>query len=224
VDGCTTSRSRRPATSSLIPVSARKASQRLQLTSAHDSSISLVYPSAPGQPPAAHISVRLPSLPYLSLTFISENSLIAAGHDCQPVLYTGDESGWALSHSLDDPATAGSRALTPSATGGRPTGGVGRLNNEAFNRFKQADSRGQTGPPVPGAKPSAASGGAAVGPDGLLLTVHQNSITWVDAYEWGANGEVSKVSTAGRDGKLVIWPVTAKGAAGLAGKMGNLHV
>lgn len=106
-----------------------------------------------------------------------------------------------------------------------PSGGVGRLNNEAFNRFKAADSRGQTGPPVPGQKPSSA--GIAVGADGLLLTVHQNSITWIQPYEWSSNGDVSKVSTAGRDGKLVIWPVVGKsagGAGGLANRMGGLQV
>lgn len=191
----------------------------------HDSSISVVYPSAPGQPPAAHVSVRLPSLPYISLTFTTEQQLIAAGHDCQPVVFSGSESGWQLSHSLDDPASAGSRGLTPSATGNRAsTGGVGRLNNEAFNRFKAADSRGQTAPPVPGSKLSGGAGAIPVGADGLLLTVHQNSITWIQPYEWGQGGEVSKVSTAGRDGKLVIWPVAAKGAGGLAGRMGNLQV
>jgi actin related protein 2/3 complex subunit 1A/1B len=97
------------------------------------------------------------------------------------------------------------------------------LNNEAFNRFKAADSRGQTS--APSANPSASA--IAVGADGLLLTVHQNSITWVQPYEWSANGDVSKVSTAGRDGKLVIWSVTGKpagAAGGLANRMGNLNM
>jgi actin related protein 2/3 complex subunit 1A/1B len=159
------------------------------------------------------------------LTFAAESQLIAAGHDCQPVLFTGSAEGWSLSHSLDDSATSG-KALTPTATGNRvPSGGggVGRLNNEAFNRFKAADSRGQTKPS--GGSQSTGAGVIAVGSDGQLLTVHQNSITWVEAYEWGSNGEVSKISTAGKDGRLVIWPVTGKPApGGLAGRMGNLQM
>ena len=192
--------------------------------SGHDSSISVVYPSGPGAPPTAHISIRLPSLPLVSLSFTSESQIIAAGHDCQPVVFTGSSDGWAYSHSLDDPTSA-SRALTPSSTGARvPSGGgVGRLNNEAFNRFKAADSRGHTKTPSTGNAPTSA-GMTPVGADGLLLTVHQNSITWVEPYEWSASGEVSKLSTAGKDGKLVIWPVTGKSAGGasLANRMGGL--
>lgn len=176
----------------------------------HDSALSVVYPSGPGEPPAAHVSVRCPSLPYLALTFASESTIVAAGHDCQPVVFTGSSSGWSFSHSLDDPSNAASKGLTPSSTGSRaPSAGPGRLNNEAFNLFKQADTRGVSRSSIGGNTPSSA-GMAAVGQDGLLLTVHQNSITWIDAYEWGSNGDVAKVSTAGRDGKLVIWNVTKK--------------
>jgi actin related protein 2/3 complex subunit 1A/1B len=57
----------------------------------------------------------------------------------------------------------------------------------------------------------------------MLLTVHQNSITAVEPYEWNANGETVKISTAGKDGRLVIWPVAGK-AAGLASRIGNLQV
>lgn len=180
------------------------------ITIGHDSALSIVYPSGPGEPPAAHISVRCPSLPYLTLTFASESTIVAAGHDCQPVIFTGSSSGWSFSHSLDDPSNAASKGLTPTATGSRaPAAGPGRLNNEAFNLFKQADTRGVSRSSTGGNTPSSA-GMAAVGADGLLLTVHQNSITWIDAYEWSSNGEVAKVSTAGRDGKLVIWNVTKK--------------
>ena len=64
---------------------------------------------------------------------------------------------------------------------------------------------------------------AAVGQDGMLRTVHQNSITLVEPYEWTSNGEVAKVCTAGKDGRLVIWVVPGGKAGGLAGKMGGLH-
>ncbi|KAJ9122415.1 hypothetical protein QFC22_001840 [Naganishia vaughanmartiniae] len=168
----------------------------------HDSSISIVYPSAPGQPPAAIQTIRSPSLPYTSLLFTTESALVAAGHDCQPVLFQGSQSGWSLVKSLDDPAAAGSRNMTPQATGASRFGGnsVGRLHSEAFNRFRQADTRGAAGV---GAAGEGAPGAQANG--GELKTIHQNTITGLQAYEWGADGAVVKFYTIGRDGRLVIW-------------------
>ncbi|ORY24207.1 WD40-repeat-containing domain protein [Naematelia encephala] len=190
----------------------------------HDSSVSIVYPSGPGSPPTAHISIRCPALPYLSLTFTSESQLIAAGHDCQPVVFTGSSAGWAHSYSLDDPSSGGSKGLTPTATGSRvPSGGPGRLNNEAFNLFRQADSKGVSSRSNSVSAPSSA-GMAAVGQDGQLLTVHQNSITFIEPYEWNSSGEVTKVTTAGKDGRLVIWSVAGGKPGGLSGRMGGLHV
>jgi len=190
----------------------------------HDSSVNIVYPAGPGEPPAAFIDVRCPSLPYLSLIFTSESQILAAGHDCQPVLFSGSQEGWAFAQSLDDPGSTGSRPLTPSATGSRVASGgaPGRLNNEAFNMFRAADSRGQSRAPAAGGASPVSAGMAHVGQDGLLTTVHQNSITLVEPYEWSSSGEVVRVTTAGKDGKLVIW--TVPGGKGLTGKMGNLHM
>lgn len=189
----------------------------------HDSAVNLVYPAGPGLPPQALITVRTPTLPYLSLSFTSEESLIAAGHDCQPTVFAVGQNGWEFSHSLDDPASSGSRGLTPTATGTRSVSGPGRLNNEAFNLFRQADTRGQTKPAL-AATSGAAAGMTPVGADGLLLTVHQNSITDVEPYEWSQTGEVAKVYTVGKDGRLVIWNVTGKPAGGLPGRMAGLQV
>lgn len=188
----------------------------------HDSAVNLVYPAGPGQPPQAIINVRTQTLPYLSLTFTSEESLIAAGHDCQPTVFAVGQNGWEFSHSLDDPAQAGSRGLSPNSTGSRSTSGPGRLNNEAFNLFRQADTRGQSKPALP-----TSTGATGVGADGQLLTVHQNSITTVEPYEWAANGDVAKVYTVGKDGRLVIWTVTPKpegGASSISGRMAGLQV
>lgn len=88
--------------------------------------------------------------------------------------------------------------------------------------FKAADTRGQTKPPVSGA--GAGAGAIPVGSDGMLLTVHQNSITSVEPYEWNASGEVVKVSTVGKDGRLVLWPVSGKAPGGVAGRMANLQM
>jgi len=66
-----------------------------------------------------------------------------------------------------------------------------------------------------------ASGSSGV-TGGELMTVHQNTITSVRPYEWAQNGNVTKVSTTGVDGKLVIWSVSA--AAGLVPKLAGIHL
>jgi len=193
----------------------------------HDSSVTVVYPSS-----NAIFHVRTSSLPFVTLTWTSEEGLIAAGHDCQPTLFKGNaNNGWKMIASLDD-ASARSATLTPTTTGSSASGGrssIGRLNNEAFNRFKNADSRGTTaggagllgsGPPgSPGGMPAMQSGGD-------LLTVHQNTITSVRPYSVGTDGSVSSVSTSGVDGRLVIWQVSGgvPSVAGLSGRMGGMHL
>ncbi|GAA5983042.1 hypothetical protein JCM11641_004702 [Rhodosporidiobolus odoratus] len=185
----------------------------------HDSTISVVYPSAPEQPPQAQYTINLPSLPALTLIFTSETSLIAAGHDCQPLVFEGSlEQGWQQTGSLDQ-RIGGKSASAASRT---PVGGVGRLNrSEAFNMFRAADSRGVSS--AGGAPGSGAGGlGQQLTSQGTeLLTVHQNTITSVRAYEGGNGTDVSKVSTTGVDGRLVIWPVQG-GVAGVTQGVGQL--
>ncbi|KAF9808861.1 hypothetical protein IEO21_07726 [Rhodonia placenta] len=170
----------------------------------HDSSISIVYPGGP-----AIYTIKLTSLPLLTLTWTNENSLVAAGHDCQPLVFSGSDGGWELTGSLDDPNSAksagGSRAGLASP--------VGRLNSAAFNTFRNADTRGI----------GSAPGGSG---ESELFTVHQNTITSVRPYA-GTPGAVARVSTSGLDGKLVVWDVnqvTPVGATGLAGRMAGLRV
>nr|GAT55076.1 actin-related protein [Mycena chlorophos] len=145
----------------------------------HDSSISIVYPGGP-----AVYSIRMSSLPFMALTWTSEDTIVAAGHDCQPVVFSGSEGGWQGVGSLDD--STSSKAAGPASP-------VGRLNSAAFSTFRDADSRGQ-------AKPST---------DTKLLTVHQNTITSVRPFET-KGGRVSKVSTSGVDGNLVIWEISQR--------------
>jgi len=169
----------------------------------HDSSVTIVYPAAP-----AVITIKVSTLPYMTLTWTSEDSLVAAGHDCQPVLFQGTESGWKAIGSLDDPSV--SKVTTPTTRGG-----VGRLNSSAFTTFRDADTRGTRNAP---GSPTAVSAGG----DTELLTVHQNTITSVRPYEVGPDGAVSKVSTTGVDGKLVIWNVAAVG--GLTARLGSVKL
>lgn len=181
---------------------------------AHDSTVTVVYPSGEGQPPAAVYSIRVPALPYNSLLFTTESQFVAAGHDCEPVLFVGDaQSGWSMSRSLDDPAQRGA--------GPARSVGSGRLDSEAFRTFRAADSRGVSSS---GGAVSTSGGIKRTGGQSERTTVHQNTITSVRAHEGGENGrEVSKVSTSGADGRLVIWTVGGgSGVAGVTSGVGRL--
>lgn len=180
----------------------------LTALSAHDSTITVVYPSGPEQAPQAIYTIQLPVLPAISLLFISENALVAAGHDCQPTLYEGSlDAGWSLARSLDDHEKRAGSGGMGGASGRLGGSGVGRLNNsEAFNRFRAADSRGV----AQGTAPAAAIAGQRLTATGTeLLTLHQNTITSVRAYVGGGQSgqDVSQVTTSGVDGRLVLWDV-----------------
>jgi actin related protein 2/3 complex subunit 1A/1B len=96
---------------------------------AHDSSITVVYPSAPEQPPKAVISINTQLLPFMSLIWNGEAEIIAAGHDCEAFRFQGGIDGWQLSGAVE--------------TKGRP--GMGDQREEsALNMFRQMDLKGKT--------------------------------------------------------------------------------
>ncbi|RAH46448.1 WD40 repeat domain-containing protein [Aspergillus brunneoviolaceus CBS 621.78] len=95
----------------------------------HDSSVTVVYPSAPEQPPRAMLSVTTRLLPFTSLIWNGENEIIAAGHDCEPYRLRGGESGWQLTGTIEN------------KTG--PGAGTAR-EESALHMFRQMDLKGQT--------------------------------------------------------------------------------
>lgn len=207
----------------------------------HDSSLTIVYPSGPEQPPHAIHVLRSPTLPHVALQFVSEDSLVAAGHDCQPILFSGDvSSGWKMAKSLEavGGGAAGKAAPPPPPPKAAGLGGnsVGRLQSEAFNRFKSADVRGSSSPAPAGnggggaASPGGsvaghlgAVAGANVGADGELHTTHQNTITSVRAFE-GSREALSTVSTSGVDGRLCIFSVKGAGLSSLQKGVASMRV
>ncbi|CAJ2513351.1 Uu.00g014700.m01.CDS01 [Anthostomella pinea] len=95
---------------------------------AHDSSITVVYPTGPEQPPQAVISVNTQLLPFMSMIWNGETEIIAAGYDCEAFRFQGDSSGWQLSGTLE--------------AKGRP--GLGDAREEsALNMFRQMDLKGK---------------------------------------------------------------------------------
>ncbi|OQO07510.1 hypothetical protein B0A48_07207 [Cryoendolithus antarcticus] len=146
---------------------------------AHDSSVTVVYPSGPEQPPAAVINISTQLLPFASLIWTSESTIIAAGYDCEPHRLSGSVEGWELSGSLE------------KSSAGRP-GLAEHQEDSARNMFRAMDLRGR------------ANGSA--GSDTKLKSVHQNSISTVRSYA-ESGGRVTKISTGGVDGRVVVWDV-----------------
>jgi actin related protein 2/3 complex, subunit 1A/1B len=94
----------------------------------HDSSITVVYPGGPEQPPRAIISIPTQLLPFMSILWNGEDEIIAAGYDCQAFRLKGGESGWQLHGTVESK--------------GRP--GVSDAREEsALNMFKQMDLKGK---------------------------------------------------------------------------------
>lgn len=76
----------------------------------HDSTVCLVD----AEKKMAVATLASETLPLLAITFITENSLVAAGHDCFPVLFTYDNAAGTLSFGgrLDVPKQNSQRGLT----------------------------------------------------------------------------------------------------------------
>ena len=68
---------------------------------AHDSSITVVYPSAPDQPPSAVINIATQLLPFSSIIWNGDAEIIAAGYDCEAFRFRGGQGGWQLTGTLE---------------------------------------------------------------------------------------------------------------------------
>lgn len=96
----------------------------------HDSSVTVVYPSAPEEQPRAVISVQLQGLPLAGLLWSKSNEIIAAGYDCEVFRLQGNDQSWTVVGSLE------------AKKGGGATDGL--QEESARNMFRQMDLRGKT--------------------------------------------------------------------------------
>ena len=138
------------------------------------------------------------SLPLVTLVWTSEDSIVAADHDRQPYVFSGNECGWRPVGILDN-------------TSRFSLVGPGRLNNAAFNT-KNTGSLGLSSP--------GGGGGNSQG-ESELFTVYQNTITGARPYE-GQSGAIPKVSTTGVGGagRLKCWSAMTA----VTMKFGNIHL
>lgn len=128
--------------------------------------------------------LRTEFLPFLSCTWITNKSVIAAGYSCIPILYKIDENSQiSFVEKLD-------------ASQKKESGGL-----SAMRMFHSLDKQARTETS-----------------DTNLDSIHQNAITCVCIYT-GTKQKVTKISTSGSDGQLVIWDLMS-----LERSMANLKI
>lgn len=145
----------------------------------HDSCISVADVSIPSSScKSAVVTLKTRFLPCLSIVWSSEVNLIAAGHDCFPVLYKYEEGSKGSIGKLINGGKIDQSGKEKEADG-----------FSAMKKFRDMDRRGIENHTGPG------EGG------GALESIHQNTIVEVRNYN------KDRVSTVGLDGKVVIWKV-----------------
>ncbi|KAJ2726028.1 ARP2/3 actin-organizing complex subunit Sop2, partial [Coemansia sp. Benny D115] len=156
----------------------------------HDASVTVATPAT-----GDVVSVRSSYLPFKSIAWADQSTIVVSGHDCSPMVFAFDGQSWRLVAKLgEDDRNRRSATASPSNN-----------SNSAFNLFRQMDSRSQ-----PAKSSTSISGGAGAGgnggADGMLKSVHQNTIVELRRDPAGIPTEMS---TSGLDGKLVQWRVQA---------------
>jgi len=68
----------------------------------HDSSVSFI------DAPSNQQRLTLSTLPFRSVQFLSDNTVVAAGHDCNPAVFNAGPSGWGFTKFVDEAKVAAS--------------------------------------------------------------------------------------------------------------------
>lgn len=135
----------------------------------HDSSLSVVQ----GGENAEVANVQFGNLPFVTTVWLSEGTLVAAGHDFIPMVFTHDGNNKvSFIAKLDQPVKKGGDEETMSA----------------MDKFRSLDKR------ATGTKEAKSS------------TTHTNTIVQLSVYQ-GERESVTKISSGGMDGKVVIWDI-----------------
>ncbi|XP_042393826.1 actin-related protein 2/3 complex subunit 1A-like [Zingiber officinale] len=131
-----------------------------------------------GSSPKAQ-NVALRDLPLCDILFVSEKMVIGVGFDCNPMIFTSDETGlWSFVKFLDE------RKIEPSSSK------YGSQLSEALGKL-YGQSKGANSDTV---ESSRLRGGA-----------HENCISCIIPLRKPGESVVRRFSTSGLDGKVVIW-------------------
>lgn len=142
----------------------------------HDSSISVVDSAQS----ITVVTLKTRYLPFLSCVWISQSSLVAAGHDCCPMLFNYQ---CVFDGAISNPVLKF----------------IGRLDRSqkkeldgqsAMRKFRDLDAKADNNHAL----------GASASGDSCLGTIHQNTIRQIRLCS-----KSKSVATVGLDGKLVVW-------------------
>ncbi|KAI0510073.1 actin-related protein 2/3 complex subunit 1B [Dendrobium catenatum] len=128
--------------------------------------------------PSAH-NVAYRNLPLRDLLFVSERMVIGVGFDCNPMVFTKDDTGlWSFAKFLEERKTAQSNSK------------YGSQFSEAFGKLYGQSRHG-----------------ANDGVDSLRARgiAHENTITCIIPLQKEGDKIVRRFSSSGLDGKVVIW-------------------
>ncbi|XP_039161380.1 actin-related protein 2/3 complex subunit 1B-like [Eucalyptus grandis] len=148
----------------------------------HSSTIYFVDDVGPS-PLAQNVAFR--DLPLRDVLFISEKVVIGVGFDCNPMVFAADESGmWSFVRFLGERKT--------SSTGPK----YGSQFSEAFGKLYGQSKHGINND---GVDNSRQRGG-----------VHENCITCIVPLGEAGSSTITRFSTSGLDGKVVIWDLESQ--------------
>ncbi|CAO2813233.1 unnamed protein product [Amaranthus hypochondriacus] len=125
-------------------------------------------------------SVAFRDLPLRDVFFVSEKMVIGVGYDCNPMVFAADESGlWSFIRFL------GQRQTTPTIAraGSQISGAFGKL----YGQSKYSNANDDCNDSNSNAR------------------AHENCITCIVPLKKGRDSKVTRFSTSGLDGKVVIW-------------------
>ncbi|XP_021767423.1 actin-related protein 2/3 complex subunit 1B-like [Chenopodium quinoa] len=132
-------------------------------------------------------SVAFRDLPLRDVYFVSEKMVIGVGFDCNPMVFAADESGlWSFIRFL------GQKQTTPTnaRAGSQISGAFGKLYGHS--KYNNVDNGNDS-----------YSSGCA----------HDNCITCIVPLKKGRDSKVTRFSTSGLDGKVVIWDLEGQDLA-----------
>lgn len=125
-------------------------------------------------------SVAFRDLPLRDVLFVSEKVVIGVGFDCNPMVFAADDSGlWCFVKFLEERQTPSTNARY----GSQASGAFGKLYGQSKYGFANdtADDSNTT------------------------RRAHENCITSIVPLKKGKDLKVTRFSTSGIDGKVVIW-------------------
>lgn len=151
----------------------------------HDSSIGFAYPQGEDLPPLAVFSIKTNYLPFKALVFLTDSKLVVSGHNCNLIVFEGNQQGWKESYRLEN-----QKDLIHDVPASENKDEEEEISShDALNMFRQLDLKGKVN------KSSSDKSAKA------LSTIHQNTVSSIKLF--GNN----QVSTSGIDGKVVIFTV-----------------